>query len=297
MRQAIKKISLLSALSISIILSACGGGGSGSATGDNFSFNGAKYPANGSTVLGEGFLIQTSPDGYQYDGQTAVVFMADKPSGNELSLQVTDTVDGWPGTYSLYGGITSTRITDKSVPTGGNMQDLANGSGTGGSITVNSFGVVGQQIAGTFNVNLCDMNAVCSASIKNYTGTFSVHRTANYGSIARSSIVSIPVPTPTAYADGIHPATGKNYYTIPTNATGGTLTLTLTPTVDVNMAVYTDAGFATPATCDVPSTLNVVGSGVETCAITVTANQKIYLTVSQAPAATFMETYTLNVAE
>jgi hypothetical protein len=63
------------------------------------------------------------------------------------------------------------------------------------------------------------------------------------------------------------------------------------------MAVFSDVGFSTPATCDVASTLNITGSGVETCAIAVTANQRIYMTVSQATAASAAETYELLVAK
>jgi hypothetical protein len=208
------------------------------------------------------------------------------------------TINGWPGTYFLLGVGSENwaHITDTSLATNGSMLDLANGTGTGGSITIGAFGNIGQQITGSLNINLCDATTVCSTSIKNYTGNFSVTRTANYGSIAMPALLN-PYTPPMTWGGGIHPVTGSNYYVVTTNSIGGTLTLTLTPTVDVNMAVFTDDGFTTPATCNVISNLNVVGSGVEICAVTVTANQKFYLTVSQIVTATSRETYTLKVSE
>jgi hypothetical protein len=310
LNQVIKKILLLAIFAISLILAACGGGGGSSGGGtvaDNVSINSTAYVVNSSTVRVSGYQMQTSPSGYQTGGPVGVIWMNDTQTGNALFFQVVSTADGWPGVHFLYGSGTGTSatITDKSVTTGGLMVDSANGNGTGGSITIDTFGDIGQQITGSFNMNLCDNYTVCSASIKNYTGTFSVIRTANYGSLARPASVLIPVPASTSYTNGIHPASGKNYYAIPTNSTGGTLTLTLSPsvgfnlapTVDVNMAVFTDAGFTTPATCDVTNTLNVAGNGVETCAVTVTANQRLYISVSQTATATAFETYTLKVAE
>ena len=290
---------LLAVIVPTIMITGCGGTSSATSNAaPNVSINGTQYIDNGSTVGVEGFENQTSKYGYQYGGPTVVVEMNDTTSGNSLRFEAISTVDGFPEIDSLTGTSgTTAYITDKSVSTGGNMGDFANGSSTGGTISIDSFGAAGQRIIGSYNVNLCDSNTICSASVKNYTGNFNVIHTANYGSLSRPAQVSVPITSP--YTDGIHPATGTNFYAITTNASGGTLTVTLTPalTGDVNMAVYTDAGFATTATCDVTSTLNVVGNGAETCAITVTANQKVYVTVSQILAATDWETYMLNVAE
>jgi hypothetical protein len=299
----IKKLSLPAVISLSLTLAACGGavGTSvgGATTTDSVTVNGTTYTENGTTLKIDGYLNQTSTNTYKYGGPFAYLTMTDTTSGNVLYLQVLSTASGWPGVYNLVSGgaDTSANMIDKSVTTGGLMLDLANGSGTGGSITIDSFGAAGELIKGSFNINLCDANTTCATSVKNYSGVHSISRTANYGSLARPATVSTPVPAGTTYSYGIHPATGRNYYAITTNATGGTLTLTLTPTVDVNMAVLTDAGFTTPATCNVTSTLNVAGTGVETCAITVTTNQKLYVTVSQTTTATNKETYTLKVAE
>lgn len=304
MYQLIKKSSLLLALSISFFLASCGGGGSssGGTVSDTVSINGTSYSAN-STLYIEGLLFQISQYGSLYGGPTAFITMNDRQTGNSLFFQITTTVDGWPGVYSLFSNSADTRadITDKSVTTGGLMavmNNVAGGEATGGSITINAFGEIGQPIKGSFNINMCDRNATCPASLKNYTGSFNINRVANYGSITRPAYLT-PMAPASAYAspNGISPATGKNYYTVASNATGGTLTITLTPSVDVNMAVYTDAGFTTPATCNVTNTLNVVGNVVETCAITVAANQRLYFAVGQVATATAFETYTLKVTE
>ena len=60
---------------------------------------------------------------------------------------------------------------------------------------------------------------------------------------------------------------------------------------------YKSIAMLTLLACNVTSTLSIVGSGVETCAITVAASQKLYITVSQTTSATALETYTLKVAE
>lgn len=306
MNHVIKKISLFAALAINFLLAACGGaaGVGGGATGDTVSINGTTYTANSSTLDVSGYVIQTSTYFSLYGGPTAIIGMNDTQSKNTLILQITSTVDGWPGVYTLLGvgKDTVAYITDKTVATGGVMQDLDNLSGgtggTGGSITVDSFGALGQAIKGSFNMKLCDKNAVCANSIKTYIGTFNVNRKANIGSLASPVYMTTTAPANAyAYPNGINQSTGKNYYTIATNSTGGTLTLTVTPTVDVNMAVFMDAGFTTPATCNTPNTLNLPGMSVETCAITVTPNQKLYLTMSQPASAPVFETYTLKVAE
>lgn len=276
MHHEISKISLLAALLINLTLAACGGAGGSSGikvtAGDFVSINGVTYATNSSTVHESGALDQASQYGYLYGGSAAVISMNDAQSGNSLSFQVLSTVNGWPGVFTVLGTGTNTTayITDKSVATSGNMQANSMASGTGGSITFSSFGAVWQPITGCFNINLCDFNAVCAASIKNHTGSF-----------------------------GIHPSTGKNYFTVLTNATGGTLTLsiTLTSTVDVNMAVYSDAGFTTPATCNITNTQNVAGNGIESCAISVVGNQRIYVTVSQPASAVGQETFTLALIE
>ena len=305
MNRLIKNISLLAVLPIFLTLTSCGGGGGGnnSTSGNNVNINGTTYTENGSAVHVEGFINQTSQYGYQMGGPTVVITMDDTQSGNSLSFSIPTTNHGFPGTYNLFAfsGPNSAYITDKTVATGGNM--LVGGTGTGGAITIShSSSPVGKPLVGSFNLDLCDLNAVCSNSIKKYTGTFSVNLTSNnLGSIAMPSGISFSAPaTPVSYYEGVAPTTGKNYYFVPANATGGALTLTLIPSApngDVNMAVFTDAGFATPATCDVASNLSVVGGGVETCGITVAANQQIYFTVSQTNTATFMETYTLNAVE
>ncbi|MFA6014365.1 MAG: hypothetical protein WC742_04795 [Gallionellaceae bacterium] len=300
MHRVVKQILLLAVLTFSSILAGCGGGGSagGGSSGiaaEYFVVDGTIYP-NGSMVHIEGYLDQTSPNAYITGGPVGVVWMSQL--NNMIYFEILSGAAGWPGTYSLsgIGAATFARITDTSVVTGGSMLDLANGSGTGGSLSIGSFGNKGQQITGSFNVTLCDAFTVCSTSTKNYTGTFSATRTDNYGSITKPALLNAYTP-PMTWGGGIHPVTGKNYYVVTSNTIGGTLTLTNTPTVDVNMAVFTDAGFTTPAICNVTSTLNVVGSGVETCAITVTANQMLYLSISQATAATAFETYSLTVAE
>jgi len=309
LNKIIKKLSLLATLTLNLALAACGGatgysagGGSGTAA-DKVSINGTTYTANGSIVKISGYINQIHPYAYQLGGPMGAITMSDTQSGNRVSFQVLSTIDGWPGVYGLMSTSTGTyaMITDKSVTTGGVMLDLADGSGTGGSISINSFGDIGQPITGSFDMNLCDINATfCLAAVKKYSGTFSVIRTANFGSLTKPVTFFTSTPAaPVSYSNGITPATGKNYYIVNTNVTGGTLTITLTPATsgDVNLAVYTDAGYTTPATCDVSSTLNVIGSAAETCGITVIANQKLYLTVRQTTAAVALETYALKMTE
>ncbi len=301
MHHEIKGLALLGALSLNLALTACGGGSSGANgnAANSVEINGVTYSASGNSVYADGYVDQTSEYGYQLGGPAAVISMYDTQTGNSLYFQVLSTVDGWPGIFAVLGTGTSTTayVTDKSVATGGNMEANSLVSGTGGTITFNSFGSVGQAITGSYNINLCDRNAACSASVKNYTGSFNITRAANIGSLAEPSSFQIPQSTSIPFRFGIHPTTGKNHFIIPANATGGTMTITLTPTVDVNMSVYADAGFTTPATCDVTSTLNVTGNGAETCAISVTANQEIYVTVSQPASATDRETFTLAMSE
>ncbi len=288
-------------LSVNLILSACGGGGVGGGGGtaaDYISANGTQYTEDGQNTLVEGYLDQTSPDAYQFGGAVGYVLAYDVQSGNAFYFRVVSTVDGWPGVYYLsgFGEGNSAMITVPALPTSSTvMQDFANGSGTGGSITIGSFGNVGQPITGSYNVNLCDP-LLCSSSIKSYTGTFRATRIANYGSIGMPTFLT-PHSPPMTLPGAISPVNGKNYYVVGGNPSGGTLTLTLTPTVDVDLAVFTDAGFTVPATCDITSNLNVVGNGVETCTITVAATKRMYLTVSQAAAATAVETYDLTVAK
>lgn len=293
-----KRISLFVVLSANLILSACGGGsGSGGGTAAEYvSINGTRYAEDGSNVLVGGYLDQTSSDAYQYGGQTGFVWMYDAQSGNTMSLQFASTADGWPGTYNFVAFSTGTYAMVRDPSISANAIMLPNGSGTGGSITIGSFGNIGQPITGSFNANLCDMYSACSTGIKNYAGTFSAVRIANYGSLANPASL-FPSATPGTWTEGISPVTGKNYCVISGTSLAGTLTLSLAPSVDVNMAVFTDAGFTSPATCNVTSHLNVAGNGMETCAITVAANQDIYMTVSQATAATVPETYDLTVSK
>jgi hypothetical protein len=177
------------------------------------------------------------------------------------------------------------------------MKVIGVATGSGGTITIDSFGSVGQTISGSYNVDLCDSNAACPASLKNYTGTFSTTRSANIGSMTKPARFNIPTATYTNYQLGIYPTTGKNYFAIPTNATGGILRIVLNPSVDANMAIFTDPGFTTPATCDVYSNMNLPDVAPEVCNITVAANQTIYVTVSQPATATAFETFILKLAE
>jgi hypothetical protein len=71
--------------------------------------------------------------------------------------------------------------------------------------------------------------------------------------------------------------------------------INVSPTVNVNLAVYTDAGYTTPAICNYDSLFNQPGLTVEGCFISVAANQRLYLSVSQEAGATAFETYTLSV--
>jgi hypothetical protein len=285
---------------IAALLGGCGGGSGGTGTAnsgaaaDYFSINGARYTENGGMITVEGYVDQTNPEAFQLGGQVGFVRMFDAQTGKQMYLQVSGTVDGLPGTHNFVDGGSGTyaMYADTSAASGITMTNV--GGGTGGSIIFTSFSNVGQPITGSFNVNLCDISSTCSTGIKNYTGNFSAIRAPNYGSISKPARLS---PWPFPWRDGISPVTGKNHYIIAGFGTAGTLTLTLTPSADVNMALYTDAGFTTPATCDVASALNITGSGVETCALTVAANQRVYMTVSKAAAATAPETYDLNVAK
>jgi hypothetical protein len=285
---------------VAVMLVACGGGGTGAGNGnagaaaDYFSINGSRFTENGSMVTVEGYVDQTSPEAMQFGGQVGYVWMFDAPSGKQMYLQLAGTADGLIGQYNFVEGSTGTQAIYADTSAASDVTMMAIGSGTGGSITIGKFGNIGQPITGSFNVNLCDMASACSSGLQNYTGNFSAIRAPNYGSIskpARRSSSLFP------WREGISPVTGRNHYIIAGFGTAGTLTLTLTPSVDVNMAVFSDVGFSTPATCDVASTLNITGSGVETCAIAVTANQRIYMTVSQAIAASAAETYDLLVAK
>jgi hypothetical protein len=296
-------------LAINLTLSACGGGGgagaAAGATGSNattsgsVTINGTTYSTNSSTVRVGGLVNQTSPyNTYASAATAASISMGDTQTGNSLILQVLGSASGWPGVYTAQnaGGSTTAYITDKSVVTGGNMQ-VVGAPGSGGTITIDSFGSVGQTIAGSFNLNLCDGIATCPASLKNYTGTFSATRSANVGSLAKPAKFNIPTATYTNYQLGIHPTTGKNYFAIPTNATGGILRIVLNPSVATDMAIFTDPGFTTPATCDVYSSMNLPDVAPEVCNITVAANQTIYVTVSQPATATAFETFILKLAE
>jgi hypothetical protein len=295
-----KKIVLFAALSINLILASCGAGGSSdvaTVVSDSMTVNGVTYSAKDSSIRLLGLVDQASQYGYQMGGPAAFFSMSDSRTGNTIYLQLLSTSNGWPGSYYLWNTTDpdTARIKDNTVATGGNM--VVQSGVNSGTVTINSFGSIGQPITGSFNINLCDSSAVCSSSVKKYTGTFRLTRAANMGSLGKTTNLSIPQPVASVYPFGIHPATGKNYFVIPSNATGGTLTITLVPTVDVNMAVYTDAAFTTPATCNVVSNLNVAGNGTETCAITVAANQKTYVTVSQPASATGRETFNLSIAE
>jgi hypothetical protein len=293
-----KKAVLFAALSINLILASCGAGGSSdvaTVVSDSMTVNGVTYSAKDSSIRLLGLVDQASQYGYQMGGPAAFISMSDSRTGNTVYLQLLSTSNGWPGSNYLWDTTdpNTARIKDNTVATGGNM--VVQSGVNSGTVTINSFGSIGQPITGSFNINLCDSSAVCSSSVKNYTGTFRLTRAANMGSLSKTTNLSIPQPV-ASYKFGIHPATGKNYFVIPSNATGGTLTIMLVPTVDVNMAVFTDAAFTTPATCKV-NNLNVAGSGTETCAITVAANQKTYVTVSQPASATGRETFILSIAE
>jgi hypothetical protein len=148
-------------------------------------------------------------------------------------------------------------VRDSTVTESELRVDVNNGVTTGGTITVDSFGNVGQPITGSYNVKLCTTvtNTSCASPVKNYSGNYRVVRTVNYGSLG------FPIPM-ASYAlskgatlsktDGIAPANGKNYYSVLFAAAGtayialspnaNSAALKVSPTVNVNIAVYTDAG-------------------------------------------------------
>lgn len=278
-------------------LSACGGGGdsSGASTGSYMTINGNTYsPNSAATVVS---VNQTSLLNYSLGGPAFTVAMSDSASGTLVNISTVTTASGLPSVNSLSTSSGTTAIfMEKSGGSTVTYGDFANPTTTNGNATVKTFGEIGQQVTGSFDLNLC-LQATCSASVKNFKGEFSANRLPNNGS-SLSPIIISPMITNSQYkaTHGIAPQTGANYYQV-TTATAGTATITLSPTTDVDLAVYSDAAFSTPATCDITSTLAVVGSGTETCAITTAANQKLYLKASQKQSVTSRDTYTLTITK
>ena len=160
-----------------------------------------------------------------------------------------------------------------------------------GSITVSSYGAVGELVVGSYDVNLCEFGDLfanaCGLGSTNYTGSFSAVREANAGTNASPKGLTIGAAE-THHVSDLHG--GLNVYSVDVVA-GTEYVINVTGlSADVLLAEYNnDASTYTSGTPGCVS--NNAGTTDESCTVTALGT-KLYFTIGGTEA-----NYTVAVSE